>query len=261
MVMKLSLPLAERAGLQGRPVLSTFSKGALGSLALNFGSSGGENCETFCPHLKTGRCYSIRTENRFDRKELKKKLARHDQTDPADLVERATEELGRLLTGAAGPPPPWFRFSAAGSVPKVEQARKNLSFLDALEGLLALLGRHEVPTHFPVESRRKQLFYGRRAERHGVTVRLSARSAAAFLRSSGAASVVVGKLGQPMEDRVTESVAVAQERRARTGRTTVVCPAIVASFWGRLRRPSKPVHCGECTACAMPDVDIVYPLH
>ena len=106
--------------VNGRAVLGSFGKGVPGSVTLNFATSGGANCDRECAYHPEStneaagsvRCYAASCENRHDRKELRAKLERHEATDAAEIISRASLEMA--LRGYFAP---WFRFSAFGSVP------------------------------------------------------------------------------------------------------------------------------------------------
>jgi hypothetical protein len=71
--------------------------------------------------------------------------------------------------------------------------------------------------------------------------------------------------------RVEACRSLAKARYEATGRNTIVCPAVVTSFKHKLCRDpqEKPrmkaladkAKCGNCTACANGNIDIVYPAH
>ena len=238
--------------VNGRTVLGTFSKGVTGSAALNFGQSGGKNCAKVCPfHPESNapnpdgvRCYAVRVESRPDRKQLAAKLQRHEDAKPADVVRAADAECKERAYRL-----PWFRVSAFGSVPP----RVPLP----LVRLLWRLADAGTPIHLPVESKAKrdryQLSLGKR-----VAVRWSAPTAASFLADSGIVSTVAGSMNETPRERVRAAADLARERREKSGRACVVCPAVAARH---LRTGSKSAKCGLCTACADPGVDVVYPAH
>ena len=106
----------------GGKVLSTFGKAIKGAVALNFGLSGGNNCDKICPYhpestsehasVKDARCYAYACENRGDRVQLKNKLQRHEDSSPEPIISRAILEYQLDRESI-----PWFRFSSFGSVP------------------------------------------------------------------------------------------------------------------------------------------------
>ena len=117
----------QRARQRLPPVLGTFSKGAEGACSLNFCTSGGKYCDKGCRHHPqstsphaTRACYGVRTENRPDRLQLRLKLRRHEQTDPAILARRALREIQTLVN--ARRPPTWLRISTNGSIPGPAEA-------------------------------------------------------------------------------------------------------------------------------------------
>jgi hypothetical protein len=261
--------------LNARPALGTFSKAIEGSVTLNFGRSGGKNCDTDCIHHPdntaanaTNQCYAVNTEVRFDRKTLRLKLNRHERTNPANLCRKALGELREMVR--RGWTPPWFRFSASGSVPMPRDARKD--FLDALRELLDFLDEHNVPVHLPVETPSKAEFY-RKAVGWRAVVRESVHDESRFLKIRKPVSYVAGRSSMSRGERITEAKRLAALRRERTGRKVIVCPAVASRYiqFERLRAAGAPnphraagdpkSKCGNCVCCADPTMDIIYPLH
>jgi hypothetical protein len=266
-IMKLNV-------LNTAPVLGKFSKAVDGSRSLNFGQSGGHNCDISCIHHPKNRaadatrqCYALNTELRFDRKQLLNKLKRHEHADPALLAKRALNEL-RCLQDVW--PVPWFRISTNGSVPQPEDCTPD--FVKALKDLLEYCEERDIPVHFPVESKRKRIYY-RKILKHRAVVRQSCQSITEFISSPGAVSIVAGVSTMSRWDRIVEAKRLAALRTAETGRKAIVCPAVASryiEFETRRRAGDKKAHlakgspkskCGRCVACAVPDFDVVYPLH
>lgn len=239
-----------------RPVLGSFSKGASGSLALNFAPSGGANCATSCPYHPEStaanaapggaRCYAARCEARPDRAGLAAKLERHAAAGADAVIEAATAELA-----ARGWRLPWLRISAFGSVPAVPPQR--------LRAMLERLRDAGTPVHLPVETSRKARRY-RQAVGDIVAVRESVATLRRWRTAPGPVSGVAGSMADSPRERVASAKAAAADRARRTGRRVVVCPA-VAERALRGRRATGSAKCGRCTACADPAVDIVYPAH
>jgi hypothetical protein len=265
--MKIALTVIESTA----PVLGSFDKGVEGSASLNFGESGGKNCDMSCRYHpqnvdgdKDVRCYAYNTEQRFDRVELRQKLARHERSDPAAVVAKATDEVRRRRK-----PIPWFRFSTNGSLPKPQDATPE--FVDNLRELTELLDEKGVPVHFPVESPSKARFY-RRVLKWRVVVRESAQTLRRFLYAAGAVSYVAGDRTMSIKERLVEAKRVARLRTEKTGQKVIVCPAVASRYYATIKNleetgryknvaGSPKAKCGACTACAMPDVSIVYPAH
>lgn len=234
----------------GRPatVLGTFGKGCDGSAALNFGESGGANCSTACPyhprttseHAAAGgaRCYAATLEKR--RPSLAAKLRRHESA-PAEVVR-----LARLELAARRWCVPWLRVSAFGSVPESVPAGFGELMADA-----AAAG---IPVHLPVETPEKAATYAA-AVGPGVAVRLSA-TPDQWLTHDGPASTVAGRMTDTPRERLQLAREAAKARRAATGRRCGVCPAVASRTL-----KGRPVKCGECTLCADPGADVVYPAH
>ena len=115
----------------------------------------------------------------------------------------------------------------------------------------------------PTESFSKARFY-RSLVGNLAVVRESIQGGLQRLKSaSGAISFVAGIQSQTRVERVETARMAAKMRRDSTGRKTIVCPAILNS-WAARRDKNKlnaRAKCGACVACAMGNVDIVYPLH
>lgn len=237
------------------PVLGSFGKGAPGSVALNFAPSGGSNCDAGCPYHPEStaanaapggaRCYAARTETRPDRRQLADKLSRHEAAGADAVLEAAAAELA-----ARGWRLPWFRISAFGSVPATPPR--------GLRAMLERLAEAGTPVHLPVETARKAARY-RAALGDVVAVRESVATPRRWRTASGPVSTVAGSMATPPRERLEAAREAAADRRRRTGRRVVVCPAVAA---GTLRRgAANRAKCGSCTACADPYVDVVYPAH
>ncbi len=248
-------------------ILGTFSKGIEGSITINFSLSGGRNCDIACPHhprsvaaSATKACYALRVEGRPDRSNLKRKLQRHARFSAVTICNRALMEVIELQR--KGESIPWLRVSTNGSLPQPADVRGNRLFVDALRRLISHCRQSGIPIHIPVETYAKARFY-RALLGSLAIVRESAHSSERFLRAAGAVSVVAGNRDQSRIQRVESARQLAAARRLATGRKCIVCPAVANSFAAR-RDPGKRnarAKCGVCVACALADVDVVYPLH
>jgi hypothetical protein len=262
---KLQKAIAKRK--KERPILGSFGKALPDAVSINFGLSGGRNCDVRCKHHPdstakdaTKQCYAVRIEIRPDRIQLKGKLERHENMPPALVCNRATLEI--ITAVERGIVIPWARISTAGSLPQPEDVREDKAFRDAFRRLLETCRQYGIPVHIPVETYEKARFY-RALAGDLVVIRESAQSDRRFLRAKGAVSVVGGTPEMSRLERVEKSRELAAKRRELTGRKTVVCPAITNSFAAR-RDPSKKndrAKCGACVACSLAHIDIVYPLH
>jgi hypothetical protein len=271
-------------------VFGTFSKGVRGALALNFGRSGGANCATSCRHhpahyrpgeSRAGLCYALVVEHRHDRAQLAAKLDRHEALAPSMIAGRALVELGALAL--RGVVPPWLRISTSGAVPAPAAALADRRFLPLFRELLTKARDIGTPVHFPVESAEKADFY-RAHVGDIVTVRESIQTPrmdpATIERHDiprGPVSFTAGEEVCPGPNKRGRILAAATAAAAawarRTGRRTIVCPAVRVSFLARTkagkgkRTPAQVsawragAKCGSCTACACPLMDIVYPAH
>jgi hypothetical protein len=97
---------------------------------------------------------------------------------------------------------------------------------------------------------------------------------AAHAIPAGAVSFTAGEnVGKGSDKRrriLAAAVAAAAAWSARTGRKTIVCPAVRVSFLSRYKNGKtrdenrawrESAKCGSCTACAQSHIDIVYPAH
>lgn len=271
-------------------VFGSFSKGIKGALALNFGVSGGANCATSCRHHpahysggadRAGLCYAKVVENRHDRAQLAAKLARHEVLPASTIVGRAMVELAALI--GRGRAVPWLRISTSGAVPAPAAAAADRRFLPLLRELLTVAKNAGIPVHFPVESADKAAFY-RAAVGTLATIRESVQTPdmtpdtiARHPVPTGPVSFTAGESVAPGPNKrariLAAATAAAAAWAARTGRKTIVCPAVRVSFLSRTKagkgaRDAAAVKawrdrakCGSCTACSCPLVDIVYPAH
>ena len=223
--------------------LSVFGKGAPGSVGLSFAPSASAHCSRRCPHYGT-RCYAERLEARYSK--LAAKLERHH----AQGFERTCRDaLAELEAGkGSGFVPIWFRFSVCGSFP----AQPTPEDVRALRALVEWLNAHRVPIHLPIETRAKATRYRRALRGLGVTVRESATSERRARTAPGPVSWVTVGGGVP------DAKKAARARTRATGRKCIVCPAVAAK---KLNGDVERAKCGNCTACADPAVDVIYPSH
>ncbi len=235
------------------PVLGSFGKGIRGSVALNFGRSGGKHCDPGCSHHPDtadpdSLCYAYKLETRADRENLRRKLDRHDAADPEHIVTLARAELRPLYLRKAIP---WLRISAFGPVPATPP--------EGLRALLAEAVDHGVPVHFPIESSDKARTYREYLSGVPITVRESVHTLREWKRTPGPVSFVAGTMkGHKPRERVALAKRIAGIRQRHTGRPCKVCPSVAAMH---LRTGSDRAKCGACTLCDDPRVDIIYPAH
>lgn len=275
----------------GGTVLGSFSKGVDGAASLNFGRSGGANCETSCRHhpahypagaARDGICYALVVENRHDRVQLKDKLDRHEAAEASKLVGKALHELEREALYKK-PPRPWFRISTNGALPKPAAALADRLFIPRFRALLAFNRKRGTPVHLPVESPEKAAFYREHVGDLAVvresiqTPDMTPDTIASHPVPAGPCSFTAGEhvgKGPNKRGRILAAAAAAAAAWAkRTGRKTIVCPAVRVSFISRTKAGKagktpaeveawrKRAKCGSCTACAMAHIDIVYPAH
>jgi len=239
------------------PILGGFGKAIKGAVSLNFGRSGGKHCATACPYhprstskyasVEAARCYAATCESRPDRTQLASKLDRHEDTEPVELIDAARVEFAKKAARGGGVP--WFRFSSFGSVPDIVPHNFRQFCLEILAA--------GTPIHLPIEESETVSTY-LAAVGDIVTVRASV-AAPEFNAYNGACTTVVGdmKANTPRERVALASIA-AKARTAASGRKCIVCPAVAAQH---LRTKSKAAKCGNCTACAKKDIDVIYPAH
>ena len=269
-------------------VLGTFSKAIPTARSLNFGLSGGANCATSCRHhpmhysgalSRDGQCYAYVVEGRNDRVQLADKLGRHETMQASQIVGMALVELSRMkLHGQELPP--WFRFTTNGAIPSKAAAIADRRFIPLLRELLKFCNDNAMKVHLPVESAEKAAFY-REVIGDLVTIResiqthdMNADTIANHAIPLGAASFTAGEnVGKGPDKRKRILVAAAAAAAAwatRTGRKTIVCPAVRVSFLsryksGRTREENmawrERAKCGICNACALAGIDVVYPAH
>jgi len=271
-------------------VLGSFSKGIKSARTLNFGISGGANCDTSCRHHPIhygagaphdGACYAWMVEKRADRQQLADKLDRHEKLPASIVTGKALVELSRAVLH--GTTVGWLRISTNGAVPSPAAALADRRFLPLLREFLTTAKRAGIPVHFPVESAEKAAFY---REHVGdlVTIResvqthnMGADTIATHDIPVGACSFTAGEnvgAGPGKRARILVAAAAAAAAWAqRTGRKTIVCPAVRVSCLartkaGRGNRTAEQVQawragakCGSCTACALAHIDVVYPAH
>jgi hypothetical protein len=256
--------------LPNKPVLGRFDKSVAGGMSVNFGMSAGKHCDVGCRYHPenpksdaAGRCYAIRSEHRFDRVQLLAKLMRHENADPTLIARRALAELQVVYAG--GNKVPWFRISTNGSVPQPSECTRD--FRKAFVELLEFCDKMNIPVHLPVETRRKYRYYKKLVGSLCV-VRLSAGSEKDFIVAKEPVSFVGGHMLWPgtkkrmtRPERVEESKRLAKLRMDHTGRKTVVCPAVADYYLNHRPHAESKAKCGNCVACAVPDVDVVYPVH
>ena len=245
-------------------ILGTFGKGRDGSVSVNFGTSGGPNCDIGCElhpiHGNEVGCYAERVEIRGDRIHLNDKLKRHQAMPAFQVCGRALLELQELER--RGVVVPWLRISTNGSLPKPAKVRGDKLFATQFRTLLDYCRQHGIPVHCPVESHKKARFYRALAGDLAV-VRESTQSDKRFLTATGAVSRVAGTADQSRIERVEAARELAADRRESTGRKCIVCPAVTNSF--AARRDSSLLNarakCGYCDMCSRTDCDVVFPRH
>lgn len=246
--------------------LGSFGKGTETSRSFNISEAGGDWCHVSClyhpesenPLAETvsakDKCYMVRLQKVY--RSFETSLAARRKLNPADVLNAAIGELELRLTN--GEKIDWLRISVGGSLPPVDEARKNDRFRKALRRLADVCNRWGVKVHLPIEETEKARFYRRVLQGLGITVRESLQDPEAYKTATGAVSWVAGldiQSGRNIRARRVEAARQqAAERRESTGRKTIVCPAVV-------NPKNEKAKCGSCTACAYEHIDVVYPLH
>lgn len=252
-------------------IFNSFGKGCEDSIALNWDYSSGPNCSTTCRHHAqsirknaTHACYSTTAEKM--RPAVKGSLEQKGRLSPLRLIGLAYLQLGELFIflESKNRKLKFFRMSAAGSVPGKSQIPESerKRFETVFRLLCLALVKHGAKVHFPVESLAKFEYYNSLVG-DIVTIRLSLQTRESELAFPGPSSFVVGEQFRSSNcknvklSRIEYARERASERYQKTGRKTIVCPAIVSTFEKRDRK----ILCGHCDACANSNIDIVYPLH
>ena len=255
-------------------VFSSFTKGDDGSFSLNFGRSSGENCDVGCQHHKnsihsdpTFACYSSTSE--FQRASVRSFLDDQEGRGALQTLGLAMIHFGELLAFAQNNEETvditWLRFSSAGSAPPEDKIpiHEKKRYEKLLRQFVVRVLSHGIKVHFPVESQAKWEYYNRLIG-DLITIRLSNQTDDQFLSTPVPSSRVVGKEittkthpGKVFVERIKLAKQIAKQRYENTGRKTIVCPAIVSTFEKR----EKKILCGNCTACANRNLDVIYPLH
>jgi hypothetical protein len=272
-------------------VLGTFSKGTKRARTINFGISGGKNCESSCRHHPdrfntnephAGRCYAFNVEQRDDRTQLAAKLERLDKLPASQVIGRALVELSQMIIRAAIMPD-WLRISTNGAIPKPEEATADRPFIPLLKETLKFAKQHGIPVHLPMESAAKAKFYREKIGDLAVvreSIQTPSMNPLTILNHpipDGPVSFSAGEevpAGKNKLARVLAAATLAAAAWSRlTGRKTVVCPAVRVSFLAKTtagkngRTPAQVEKwrsankCGSCVACSLKHVDIVYPCH
>ena len=254
---------------QEAPIIGSFGKGIDGSISINFGVSGGPDCDPACRHHPdslapdgaTHACYAARSEIRPDRTQLSAKLHRHQGMPPALVLGKALLEIQRIVE--RGKVVPWVRLSTNGALPMPRKVRGNKLFRSQLLALLSYCNDHSIPCHIPTESFAKARFYRSLVGTLAV-VRESIQGGLTRLKTAtGAVSYVAGEKSQTRPERIESARNAARARREHTGRKTIVCPALLNS-WAGMQDKNKlnpRAKCGACVACSTSGVDVIYPLH
>lgn len=273
-IINLKTPRIKRPRRKRGSVLGGYGKGTEFCTSLNFGRSASKDCSLGCPHNThsnvpgaTKKCYAVRVELRFDRKQLREKLDRHEKMGPALVCGKAILELQEHFR--LGHRIDFLRISTNGAVPEWDSPRCTNLFKSQFRALLELAVTNGIVVHFPVETWEKAEGY-RSLVGDLIAVRESVHKEDEFIHKEGACSTTAGD-GLPLLQRIEAAKELARKRYEATGRKTIVCPAVVSSFRHKMCRnqEDKPKlkeiaeksKCGNCKACPNKSMDIVYPSH
>lgn len=224
-------------------LIGSFGKGVSGSVTINFGVSGGANCDDSCELKQSGACYAITTEK--VKPSITVNLERKENNFNAYLTELNSDKAINKLNNA-----PWVRFSAFGSIPKPESL--SAADIELLSELASKLVNQNM--HFPVETIDK----GRLLKSIGFNPRIScasdiAKAESLAIQGLNSSLVIAGAkraTGKNKRLYSSEAFAVAKELNSK-GVSAKVCPAIAGS-----------AKCGDCKMCADSKIStIIYPLH
>lgn len=223
-------------------LIGSFGKGIKGSVTVNFGVSGGSNCDDSCT-LKGNGCYAETTE--AVKPSITVNLERKQNNLTQYLTELTSPKALAKLNKA-----PWIRASAFGSIPAPEQITDEQYSL--LQNFAA--GIDNPNLHWPVETLDK----ARLLRSVGFNPRYSAgldvnKCVSAVIQGFNTSLVVEGpkKARGKNKRKHSEPAFIAMRDLTSQGITSKVCPAIAGS-----------ASCGACTMCADKDIDvIIYPMH
>ena len=223
-------------------LIGSFGKGIKGSVTVNFGVSGGANCDDSCT-LKGNGCYAETTE--AVKPSITINLERKQNNLTQYLKELTSPKALDKLNAA-----PWIRASAFGSIPAPEQITdEQYSLLQTFAA-----GIDNPNLHWPVETLDK----ARLLRSVGFNPRYSAgldvnKCVSAVIQGFNTSLVVEGpkKARGKNKRKHSEPAFIAMRDLTNQGITAKVCPAIAGS-----------AKCGACTLCSDKDTDvIIYPMH
>jgi hypothetical protein len=248
--------------MQNPTILGSFSKALPGAVAINFSQSASTWCSDLCQH-KRASCYAKNNEARKPSLQANLSWKQDNQLEYLRAIIESPTHTARIRTA------PWVRLSAFGTVPPSEVLQASAPLTKAFRKLAKLLSPLAARVHFPVETADK--FNAYRAL--GFHPRLSLQTQdpdeiADAVRAGIPVSLAVGDPSDkaPRWTLRNKERARSFARKLRAllpGKRVTVCPAIL----GRAK-------CGDCTACADPDIAgskglkgskgshvVIYPLH
>ena len=223
--------------------LGSFSKAVANSVSLNFSESGGVNCADSCK-MKAGGCYAVHTEK------MKPSIATSGERKRVQGVIATSMQYIAQLSRMRDNAITWARFSTFGSVPATLSDTQKAVFMQ----LLIEVDRVAEHTHFPVETEAKRELYQGLCDLSNVAicVRVSTQTITSYKRNAlnrTASSVVVTR-GKTKRDRLE----IAEKLALDTN--TIVCPAVKSTIL-----KTNKVKCGECVACSISSIQVIYPKH
>ena len=223
-------------------LIGSFGKGIPGSVTVNFGVSGGANCDDSCT-LKGNGCYAITTEA------VKPSITVNLERKQANLTQYLTELTSHKALAKLNAAP-WIRASAFGSIPAPDKITDKQYKL--LETFAAGITNERL--HWPVETLDK----ARLLRSVGFNPRYSAgldvtKAISAVIQGFNTSLVVEGpkKARGKNKRKYSEPAFIAMRDLTSQGINSKVCPAIAGS-----------AKCGACTLCSDKSIDvIIYPMH
>ncbi len=226
-----------------RASLGSFSKAIDGSVSLNFSESGGSNCDNSCK-MKAKGCYAIHTEK------MKPSVATSGERKRVQGVVQTCLDYINQLERLRDNTIPWIRFSTFGSVQDTLTQTQKAVFTK----LLIECDRVGEHIHFPVETEKKRKLYQSLCDAAGlqIVVRISAQTLTKYKRylKQGIAASIVFSTGDNKKQRLVNAEIFAHETK------TIVCPAVKSTILKQ-----DKVKCGDCIACSVPSLNIIYPQH
>lgn len=224
-------------------LIGSFGKGVPGSVTVNFGISGGKNCDDSCTLKQSGACYAITTEK--VKPSITVNLERKENNITEYLQELTSPKAIAKFNAA-----PWIRASAFGSIPSPDKLTDQN--LDSLRTIADNVDHSKL--HFPVETMDKAQVLRMVGFNPRVSAGTDKQKALSYVIQGFNTSLVVEgpKRAMGKNKRLYSEPAFELSKELNSqGITSKVCPAIAGS-----------AKCGACKLCADKDIDLIlYPMH